>query len=275
MAVREAFPKCVHMLLEAGASVEKRDFLGRTPLQGLAKSQADQQTAHRIIRLLQGQHARLDAQDNMGATTLFRAVMHNNVTVLRVLVDAGASLNTTATFSENILHVAAGYADLEITSYLAEQHLTLVDPRLRDADGLAPLGRLGWCCEADDWQLIDSLRRPSPEEQQVFISLYFDLLSHYLLRHMSTLKQLLRAAEQRDTSISSERITALIQKSDVTGREDMVKWYRGIQGNLRDGNWEQIVLDVQDEYDEAFEDLGRAGVARNKTLADPEVKAFF
>ncbi|RSL60626.1 hypothetical protein CEP54_006655 [Fusarium duplospermum] len=274
-AVEEVSLECVHMLLEAGASVEKRDFLGWTPLHYLARSQADQQTAHRIIRLFQGQHARLDAQDNTGVTPTLRAVINNNVPVLRTLVDAGASLNTKTTPSQNILHFAARYAGIEMMSYLAEQHLTLVDPRLRDFGGLTPLGRLGWCWETEDLQLYKIRRRPSLEKQQGFISLYFDLLSHYLLRHMSTLKQLLRAAEQRDASTSSERITALIQKSDVTGREDMVKWYRGIQGNLRDGNWEQVVLDVQDEYDEAFEDWCQVGVARNKTLADPEVRAFF
>ncbi|RSL85386.1 hypothetical protein CEP51_003380 [Fusarium floridanum] len=275
MAVLNASPECVHMLLEAGASAEKRDFIGRTPLHYLTRSRVDQQTAHRIIRLLQEKHARLDARTNSGITSSLQAVSENNAPVFRALIDAGASLNTTTTSPYNILHFVAYYAGLEMMRYMAEQHLALVDPRLRDVRGLTPLGELGWCSEADDWQLTDSLRRPSPEEQQMFISLYFDLLSHYLLRHMSTLKQLLRAAEQRDTSTSSERIAALIQKSNVTGRGDMVKWYRGIQGNLRDGNWEQVVLDVQDEYDEAHEDLGRAGVARNKTLADPEVRAFF
>lgn len=274
LAVRAAFPECVRMLLEEGASVEKRDYIGQTPLHYLALSQADQQTAHRIIRLLQGQHARLDAQDNFGLTALLLAVIYNNAPVLRALVDAGASLNTITTLSENILHFAAKYSCLETISYLAEQHLTLVDPRLRDVYGLTPLGRLGWCWEAEEWQLWGYLRRPSLEEQQVSISLYFDLLSHYLLRHMATLKQLLRAAEQQDRSTSSERIAALIQKSDATGRRDMVGWYRGILGNVRDENWEQVALDAQDEYDEAYAELGRAGVARNKTLADPEVRAF-
>ncbi|KAJ4233100.1 hypothetical protein NW759_001884 [Fusarium solani] len=274
-AVRKASPECVHMLLEAGASVEKRDFIGQTPLHFLVLCQADQQTAHRIIRLLQGQHARLDAQESIGRTTLLQAVVKNNAPVLRALVDAGASLNTTTTSYDNILHFAAFYADLETLNYLAEQNLTLIDPRLRDTDGFTPLGVLSWCWEAEDWELINSQRRPSPEEQQVFISIYFELLSHYLLRHMSTLKQLLRAAEQRDTSTSSERVAALIQKSHDSGRGDMVKWYRGILGNVRDGNWDQVVLDVQDEYDEAFGDRCRADVAKNKTLADPEVKAFF
>ncbi|WAO94244.1 Hypothetical protein NCS54_01181800 [Fusarium falciforme] len=273
-AVRAESPECVHMLLEAGASAEKRDFIGHTPLHLLAPSQADQQTAHRIIRLLQGQHARLDAQDNFGVTALLQAVKQNNAPVLRALVDAGASLNTTTTSSENILHLAAYTAYLETINYLAERHLTLVDPRLRDVRGLTPLGRLGWCWQAEEWQLTGNLRRPSPEEQQTFVSLYFGLLSHYLLRHMSTLKQLLRAAEQRDTSTASERIAALIQKSDDSGRGHMVSWYRGILGNVRDENWDQVVLDVQDEYDEVYEELGRAGVARNKTLADPEVRAF-
>ncbi|KAI8659895.1 hypothetical protein NCS56_01207800 [Fusarium sp. Ph1] len=144
-AVRKASPECVHMLLEAGA-------------------QADQQTAHRIIRLLQGQHARLDAQNDFGVTPLLQAVMRNNASVLRALVDVGASLNTTTTSSENILHFAACCADLEMMSYLAEQHLTLVDPRLRDVDGFTPLGRLGWCWEAEDWQLYSTQRRPSPED---------------------------------------------------------------------------------------------------------------
>lgn len=274
-AVRRASPERVHMLLEAGASAEKRDLSGWTPLFFLTISQADQQTAHRIIRLLQGQHARLDAQEDLGRTALLQAVFHNNVPVLRALVDANASLNTTTGSSENILHFVALYSSLETIRYLAEQHLTLVDPRLRDVSSLTPLGKLGLYWQAEDWQLYGLLRRPSPREQQKFISLYFDLLCHYLLRHMSTLKQLLRAAEQRNTSTSSERIAALILKSENSGRRDMVGWYRGTLGNVRDENWDQVVLDVQDEYDEAYEELGRAGVARNKTLADPEVRAFF
>ncbi|KAI8714789.1 hypothetical protein NCS52_01199700 [Fusarium sp. LHS14.1] len=201
--------------------------------------------------------------------------MENNTPILRALVDAGASLNTTTTSSENILHLAACHADLEMISYMSKQNLTLVDPKLRGVGDITPLGYLGLSWGAKDWRLLGLFRRPSPKEQQKFISLYFDLLSRYLLRHMATLKQLLRASEQRDASTSSERIAALIQKSGITGRRDMVGWYRGIQGNVRDGNWDQVVLDVQDEYDEAYEELGRAGMARNKTLEDPEVRAFF
>lgn len=275
LALKKASPECVHMLLEAGASVEKRDFIGQAPLHFLVRSQADQQTAHRIIRLLQGQHARLDAQDNFGRTTLLKAVVHNNAPVLRALVDAGASLNATAAFSQNILHLAAQAADIETLNYLAEQHLTLVDPRLRDLDGWTPLSVLGWCWQAEDWQVTGFLRRPSPEEQQKFISLYFDLLSHYLLRHMATLNQLLRAARRKDASAASEYISTLIEESDARNESDLVSWYRGVRSYIRDENWQVVVEIVQDDMCETRGELGLVAIVRDAPLGDPVMREFF
>ncbi|KAM0433923.1 hypothetical protein ACHAPT_003867 [Fusarium lateritium] len=267
--------ECLRMLLEAGASIEKRDFASQTPLQLLASNHVGRQTAHQILRLFQEKHARLDVRDINGSTPALDAVMMNNVPVLHTLVEAGASLSTADNFSQNILHYAAHSANLEMMTYLAAQPLTGVDPRLRNANGSTPLRELAWCFLTPDWHLPSNGRRPSPEEQKFFISLYFDLLSRDLLRYLSTLMQLLRAAGQRDARTSTERIATLIEKSDASQRQDMVKWYRGIQGNVRGENWHQVILDVRDEYDEAYKEWSRAGVARNKSLRDPEVKAFF
>ncbi|RSL93267.1 hypothetical protein CDV31_014790 [Fusarium ambrosium] len=276
MAVGKASPECVHILLEAGASVEKRDLIGQTPLHYLVLSRADQQTAHRIIHLLQGQNARLDAQTNRSMTTLLQAVVENNAPVLRALVDAGASLNVISPSFGNILHFAACYAELEMMSYVAEQHLTLVDPRLCHDGGNTPLGNLGWCCELEDWELAGKcLRRPSPKEQQVFISLYFDLLSHYLLRHMAALKQLLRAARRKDASTASEHIGTLIKESDARNENYLASWYTGIRSYIKDENWLVVVEIVQDEMRETRGELGLAAIARDAPVWDPVVRKFF
>lgn len=274
-AVITASPECVRMLLEAGASVEQRDFFDRTQLHYLALSEADQQAAHEVIHLFEERNGHLDARGSYGRTTLMEAVVQNNVPVLRALVDAGASLNTTTINSHNILHLIACYAHLEAMSYLGEQDLTLVDSRLRGVDGHTPLGILGWCWEAEDLQLRDNQRRPGTKEQKVFISLYFDLLSRDLLRHLSTLKQLLRAARRRDSSAASKHTNRLVEESEARNERDLSSWYRGIISYIKDENWPVVVEIVQEEMRETKGELGLAAIVRDAPLGDPVMRGFF
>ncbi|KAJ3528187.1 hypothetical protein NM208_g10319 [Fusarium decemcellulare] len=272
-AARDACPEMVRMLLEAGSSAKKGNINGLVPLHMLACSKSDQQTTREIIRLLQDRHAHLDVRDKQGETPAFEAVTFNNLPVLRALVDAGASLSTISKHPQNILHNAARFADVDTLSYLASQNLTDLDPKLEDTDNDTSLDLLAWCLEANEWQLISRGRRPSPAEQEAFRALYFDLLFHYLLRHMSTLKRLLLAAEKGDASASSQNIATLINKSDAGNRLDDVRWYRSIGGYVKDERWDVVMDIVQEEYDETFEELGQVRTKMNGETVDSDSDA--
>ncbi|KAF4471098.1 hypothetical protein FALBO_1996 [Fusarium albosuccineum] len=269
-AVEMASPECVCMLLEAGASAEKRDTNGQVPLHVLAGSKSDQQTAREIIRLLQDRHAHLNARDKEGETPEFNAVACNRLSVLRALVDAGASLSTISNRSQNILHVATCDTNVDTLSYLANQNLTDVDPKLKDMNNRTSLDLLAWCSEATDFDLINYGRRPSSEEQKAFRSLYFGLLFHQLLRHMTTLQRLLLAVEHEDASTSSQHIATLINKSDAGNRPDEVRWYRSIGGYIKDDRWDLVMDIVQEEYDETFEELGQVRTRMNGEAEDSD-----
>ncbi|KAF5010229.1 hypothetical protein FDECE_3588 [Fusarium decemcellulare] len=272
-AMKEASPECVRMLLEAGASAEKQDESKQVPLHALARGKPDQQAAREIICLLQNRHAHLDARDEAGHTPAFKAVSNNNLPVLRALVDAGASLSTISDYSQNILHHAARDANVDTLSYLASQHLTDLDPKLENTSNRTSLDLLARCSEADHLLLINYGRRPSPEEQKAFRALYFDLLFHHLLRHMSTLKRLLLAAEKGDASASSQHIATLINKSDAGNRPDDFKWYRSIGGYVKDERWEIVMEIIQEEYDETFEELGQVRRKMNGETVDSDSDA--
>ncbi|KAM5344313.1 hypothetical protein ACJ41O_012850 [Fusarium nematophilum] len=267
-------PEGVRMLLEAGASAEKRNMWGETPLHELARSNNMDQAAAEIVRLLQDNKADLEARDNDGLTPALIAVEQNKVPVLRALINAGASLSAVTNYSFNILHVAALYANLEMLGYLVDLDLSDVDPQLLDSDRMAPLECLTWSAEVTD-SFLGSNRRPSLAEQDAFLALYFDLLSRHLQRHLSTLKQLLRAAAQRDALTSRHLLGILIEQNHASRRQHLGDWYRdtGIGGYVEDDSWDSLIGCIEDEIQETWRKLHRVD-ATNKSLTDPEVQFF-
>ncbi|KAM0429188.1 hypothetical protein ACHAQK_011233, partial [Fusarium lateritium] len=275
-AISQLFPRCVRLLLDAGASASKLTSSRETCLHLLASSlDSNPQAALDIFHLLQTRGFNLEARDVSGYTPILGAVWHGNVTVFNALVSAGASLDVTNSAHLNILMQAAYSKDFKIIDQLSRQNLDNIDPQLIDINrGLTALGALH-AELTDPYPVTFHEHRPSPDQQQAFITLYFSLLIRDLECLMSTLKEICLAAEERDFATATTLLNILIKKNDTSFRHDHAGWYRGLQVYVKDGKWDPFKEAISEEYMEMSEKLHRVHIAKEKTIKDPEMEEFF
>ncbi|RBA08914.1 hypothetical protein FPRO05_07194 [Fusarium proliferatum] len=265
---------CVKLLLEAGAPTSKRDGYGRTPMHYLAwVNHEHQQEIRETIQLLQDYGADIESKDLNGITPILWACQKGNVSILRALVRASASLGAIDSSRNSIIHVAALSNNFDVVHYLAEQDLEEIDPQLRGLDqNSTPLGSLRWIF---DEYFMHSIIVPSQEQQQDFIKFYFKLLIRNLERHMSTLRNIQEVIEDRDSGATEKLLDILIKRNEVSFRQELVGWYRGLKFYVSDGQWDKLKEAICEEYDEISDKAERAAIARGKTLTDPEMEEFF
>ncbi|KAK2688585.1 hypothetical protein QWA68_012692 [Fusarium oxysporum] len=273
-AVESGSSACVRLLLEAGAPASKLNRYGEIPMQRLAwGKQEDQQEIYEIIELLRARGADIESKELHGWTPVLRVCRKGNVPVLGALVRAGASLCAIDSKQEGILHHTAYSLNFDIVHYLAEQDLEDIDPQLREISrGDTPLGCLTWIF--NEYKLPE-VTIPTEDQQKDFIKLYFDLLIRDLERHISTLRDVQEAIEDRDSGATTELLDLLIKRNKDGFRQDLVDWYRGLQSYVSDGQWDNLMEAICEEHDETVEKVKRAAVAREKTMTDPEMKEFF
>ncbi|KAF5606548.1 endocytosis ankyrin repeat Nuc-2 [Fusarium subglutinans] len=274
LAAKSGSSACVRLLLEAGAPASKTDDYVRTPMHNLAwVSQEHQQEIHEIIKFLLDYGADIESKDNLGLTPILWACQKGNVPVLGALVRAGASLGAINLNRQGILHTVACSDNFDVVHYLAKQDLEEIDPQLRDLRvGDTPLGSLRWIFNKyfSNFHTI-----PSQEQQGDFIRFYFKLLIRNLERHMSTLRDIQEAIQDRDSEAARELLDTLIKRNEAGFRQGLAGWYRGLKFYVSDGQWDKLKEAICEEYDEISEKTERAVIAKEKTLADPEMKEFF
>ncbi|KAH7246467.1 ankyrin repeat-containing domain protein [Fusarium tricinctum] len=274
-AIRRSWPKCVWLLLDAGASTSKLTSNHKTCLHILASSyDSSPQAAVEIFHHLRTQGSNLEARDRHGSTPILTAILSGNVTVFNTLTSAGASLNVSNSNRQNIFWLAACSRDYRIIDHLAKQNLEDIDPRLLDVEfGTTALGSLYWFL-VDPYPIpIDG--RPNPGQQQAFIRLYFKLLIRDLKCLMSILKEVCSAAAEKDAGATIALLDILIKKNENSFRHDHAGWYSGLQVYVKDGKWDPLAEAISEEYDETSEKLWRAHIARGKTIEEPEMREFF
>ncbi|KAF4419316.1 hypothetical protein FACUT_11484 [Fusarium acutatum] len=276
-AVQSESATCVRLLLEAGASALKLNQLGETPMHRLAWGEQDgQQEIYEIIELLKAHGADIESKNRDGWTPMLWACAKGNVPVLRALVRAGGSLSAISSHRQGILHRAACSNNFDIVHCLAEQDLEDIDPQLRDlSQGETPLGSLNSLIWILGKCVVPSDPMPTPDQQKSFIKLYFDLLIRDLERHMLTLRNIQEAIQDRDPKTTTELLHILVKRNEASFRQGLVDWYRGFIFYVSDGKWDHLKQAICDEYNETSEKAKRAAVAREKTMADPEMKEFF
>ncbi|KAG5779671.1 hypothetical protein H9Q73_006649 [Fusarium xylarioides] len=276
-AVESGSATCVRLLLEAGASALKLNQLSETPMHRLAwGEQDDQQEIYEIIELLKAHGADIESKNRDGWTPMLWACAKGNVPVLRALVRAGGSLSAISSHRQGILHRAACSNNFDIVPCLAEQDLEGIDPQLRDLSrGETPLGSLNSLIWILGKCVVRSDPMPTPDQQKSFIKLYFDLLIRDLDRHMLTLQNIQEAIQDRESRTTTGLLHILVKRNEASFRQDLVDWYRGFIFYVSDGQWDHLKQAICDEYDETSGKTKRAAVAREKTMADPEMKEFF
>ncbi|KAF5622784.1 endocytosis ankyrin repeat Nuc-2 [Fusarium tjaetaba] len=265
---------CVRLLLAAGAPASKTDEYGRTPMTYVAwGNQEDHQEIYDTIKLLQDYGADIESKDSLGLTPILWACQKGNVSILKALVRAGASLGAIDSVRQNIIHTAAFSHNFDVVHYLAEQDLEGIDPQLRDLEqSSTPLGSSKWIFNKYN---LTSKPLPTQEQQQTFVKFYFKMLICDLNRHMSTLRNIQEAIQDRDSEATSGLLDVLIKRNEAGFRQELIGWYRGLKFYVSDGQWDKLKEAICEEYEEISEKAERAAIARRKTLTDPEIKEFF
>ncbi|QPC61856.1 hypothetical protein HYE67_004087 [Fusarium culmorum] len=265
----------VRMLLAAGATAKRHT--NSEPILHVFSfyTRSSQDDTDEMLHALLMHGANIEEKSDDGDTPVMTAVQRKNILALRSLVSAGASLTAISSKNHNILHFAAYNPDAEMINYIGKHNLAGVELEQRSTDDCNPLSMLHASWNRPSWRITDSYPRPSLAEMEVFITFYFGLLIPDLRRHMSTIDNLLQAVKDRDVTTATEILDQLIERKVRCNQTDLVGWYRGLKGYVVDGGWDYLEDVLKDEYDETNEKIGRAAVARGKTINDPEMEEFF
>ncbi|RGP76426.1 hypothetical protein FLONG3_5311 [Fusarium longipes] len=272
-AISHICPTSVRVLLEAGATVKTHSF----PIMHYFSryTKGDQDQVDQIFHLLLTYGADLEERNSMGMTPIMSAIMYRNLAALRNLVSADVSLSALDIEDYNILHWAAYRADAVIIDFLAKQDLVGVEIEERNNTGYSPLGMLFLSQNRPIWLSTETYPQPTSIDMNAFITFYFDLLIPDLKRHKSTIDELLHAVEEKDGSMATEILDELIEKKARCRQIDLTGWYRGLKGYMIDGGWDNLEGALKEERNETNERIGRATIARGKTITDPEIEEFF
>ncbi len=162
-AIARPNPSIAEALIEAGADVNSRDSLGRTPLHVAATAYGPKE---RVIRLLLAKGADPNARDNDGASPLDDAAWGGYAKSAALLMDGGASINSQESKTgATPLNEAAFKGHADVVELLLARG---ADESIRDHAGFSPVE--------------NAIRERHPEVVSIFLNHVRDskLLSHLL-----------------------------------------------------------------------------------------------
>ena len=137
--------RIAELLISNGADIYARDSSGCIPLMAILKGQYRAEKSEKIIRflLLNDRHNKMvQSVDEDGETPLHKAVIGNEIAVIRLLLRAGADVNARNYYGNTPLHKGAFLCndaeDFEVLRILLEEGNA--DTTVRNNEGLTPAG---------------------------------------------------------------------------------------------------------------------------------------
>lgn len=261
-AAGDCHPDAVALLLAAGASASARDWLGRTPLHYLAECPAGtnpEAIKKTLDLLLLARDVHLKARDEDSHTAAMYALFRNNVPVLRLFVEAGASLCSIDKYSWNLLHQAAVYANIDVLQYLLscdpKRFLGISTSHL-DADGITPWAVFVHLRELPDLNL-GGARRPSRAKQDAFAKLYQVVRDANLRSDTSLMNDAIELLHQRRGQDARAKLATIISKQKEWKRDDLAAFYRGIDQRIQAGELESAIRALDEDIAEYEDQIGR------------------
>lgn len=255
-ALMKANPEVTSLLLAAGASVKHRNMYGDTPLHSLVGStNTTHQDIEAAIEMLLVAGSDLEARNNLGITPFLLSIHHNKLEFTRGLVKSDCSVHVFNDYSQNVLHLAARYASLELLWYLSVLDLSGINPYQEDSFGDTPFDDLVRNSHATgEWDLGDS-RRPSLAEQEAFVELYQGVRDQALQNDIQNLERVLGALQEQDIAVARKHLAMLIRKEKRWERENLVSWYRALDKRIQHAEWELATEDIEGHLLDLQEEL--------------------
>ncbi|KAF5010433.1 hypothetical protein FDECE_3402 [Fusarium decemcellulare] len=246
----------VGMLMMAGASPASRAKDGDRPLHQLALSTGrDAQAArHKLQHLRNHPDFDLEAREGLGNTALFLALSVNNLPALRCLVDAGSALHTINDLSQNILHRAAGYSNIEVLEYLSSLALVDINLEQKDVDEYTSWDFFRWTITTPSWRL-GGYRKPTADDQEAFVHLYQEVRDRNLEKDLYRLGNVLDYLYREDNAASRAALSPLIKQKQEWERFDLVSTLRAVDGYVRVGDWKSASAVICDLVQDISEEL--------------------
>ncbi|KAK4232602.1 hypothetical protein QBC38DRAFT_6127 [Podospora fimiseda] len=162
----------------------------------------------------------------------------------RLMKKGGAKLNVLFEGGENILHVAARWAGIQVLEWLLEKVgvLKKVDHELvvKEYQG-SPWDTLRYFMSCEEWDLLGG-RRPSREEVYLFGRLFSEVRNMRLKKEIELLRRVLKGDEMA--------LENLMGKSGT--------YYRVLGIQIREGMWDGAVECVEENIEVCLGEMGRS-----------------
>ncbi|CAG9990473.1 unnamed protein product [Clonostachys byssicola] len=252
-------PKAVQLLLDEGASASERDSYGYTPLHYVALQVGSDSIGisqvGRIFELLLGTGgADINATDFYGQPPLMLAVARNRLAVTQHLINAGASHTSVTTKSENILHHAAFYSNLDMLQLLHHLELSKISVRLHDIGGDNPWDVFKRRLHLPPEHELHG-RIPTKEEGDAFVNLYRGIRERNNEDDCSLLTQALDCLLSANPAASCRHLSMLIENKKACGELEPAGYYSGIKGSINAGDHEAAIKWIEDDLRELRHEL--------------------
>ncbi|KAK1985277.1 ankyrin repeat-containing domain protein [Colletotrichum cereale] len=252
----ESLTETIGSLLSAGASTTTTNLDGHSVLHGLVWSDSDKDTIGVALRMLLKAGANLEARDCVGKTPLVTAIEWSRPVALQCFVEAGASTATFGPLG-NILHRTALNVNHDTLSYLESLSLSEINLDHVDKNGNTVWDYWIWVSYAENWR-IGGNHRPSLEEQQAFVRLYQGVRDRNLDFDIKTLQRVRRYALHEDQRGATAALAPLIAQKEEWKRWSLVETYNAIRLQIREAMWEAAIESVDENIEVLLEEMAKS-----------------
>ncbi|OHW99164.1 ankryin domain-containing protein, partial [Colletotrichum incanum] len=255
-ATGESSMEIIRSLLSAGASATATTKDGRSALHYLVTSDSDKAIFGANLRILLDAGADLEARNYMGKRPLDEAIMENSQVSLQCLIEAGAR-TTSSGCSENILHLAAFFTDHSMLSYLESLSISGLNTHMVDQYGNTAWDYFIYVSYSEYWR-ISGYRRPTEEEAQAFVRLYQGVRDRNLDLDMKILQRVRQYLLHKDTRGAATALDSLVKQKEEWERWDLVETYKTIGLQTREAMWDAAIESVDENLEVLQEEMAKS-----------------